>query len=214
MKTPVEDFLHSIYAVTSPMLFLVLAFVFKLTYLFHTVFEIPITVLNLLASILLAVPAAWTLLNVSINSYLFKSNVFPILFAICSGIMLLLIFKVIGKDVLHWSEYVKRVFLSIFIATIEYVYSKLFIKKYKEHKLKYSIDPKQLTANLQETTDKLQETITRLQQTEDRLQKANEEIRHAKAHYYCRHCGEEFETPNACKAHESKCEHNTKNQKL
>ncbi len=212
MKTPVEDFLNSIYAVTLPMLLLILAFAIKLSALFYTVFEIPVPELKLSASILLAIAVSLTLLTVSVNSGLFETNVFPILFAICSGVMMLFVFRVISEDALHWSEYVKRSFLSVFLATIEYVYSKLFVMKYKEKLRNDGINTEELTTSLHQTELRLEEVITRLHQSESKLEEAEEREAYAINHFYCRHCQEEFDTPNACKTHEGRCEKNLKSK--
>ncbi|WP_271730127.1 hypothetical protein [Aquimarina algiphila] len=175
MKTPVENFLNSIYAVTIPMLLLILAFSIKLSALFYTVFEIPVLELKLAASILLAVAVSLTLLSVSVNAKLFETDVFPIVFAICSGVMLLFVFKVISVDVLHWSEYVKRGFLSAFLATVEYVYSKLFVKKYQEHKFNESHPL--ADERLNKARESLKKSVLDLNQTKQDLERYKAELK-------------------------------------
>ncbi len=179
MKTPVENFLNSIYAVTIPMLLFILAVCIKLSALFYSVFEIPVPVLKLSASILLAIAVALTLLTVSVNAKLFRNDRFPMIFAVCSGIMMLFVFKVISQDLLHWSEYVKRIFISVFLATVEYVYSKLFVRKYQEEKSKERQPLEQV---------RLQEAKENLSQANNRLSLAEEELSIYKKALTCKKC--------------------------
>ena len=209
MKTPVENFLNSIYAVTIPMLLLVIAFSIKLSALFYTVFEIPVPELRLAASILLGITVSLTLLSVSVNAKLFETNAFPIVFAVCSGVMLLFVFKVIHEDLLSWSEYAKRSFLSALLATVEYVFSKMFVEKYKEHdeNANRTVELKQL----KEEFDKVQSELLRIT---SELTRTKEELKKVHTEFPCKHnCGAVLSSIGNKKKHEASCPKNPRNKK-
>lgn len=161
MKTPVEDFINSIYAVTIPMLLLVVAFMLKATSLFYSVIEIQHNSIRLVASIFLGIAVSLTLLTVSVNSNLLAQNKWQIVFAICSFIMLLFVFKVISSKHLDHSQYALRIFLSLLLSIIEYLYSHLFVIKYNDHQNqseevlrqeKLSLDYQKLTVDHEKLT--------------------------------------------------------------
>jgi len=123
----IEKIIVSIGAITLPMLLFILAFSLKLTYMFYSVFQIQWEWVRLIASGVLALTVSLTMLTVSVNSELIgKKFDYPLFFAICSGIMWLIAFKVLDSETMSTMEYVKRSFLSLFLAVCEYVYSKLY----------------------------------------------------------------------------------------
>ncbi|KZS41884.1 hypothetical protein AWE51_00110 [Aquimarina aggregata] len=205
MKTPVEDFLNSIYAVTIPMLLLIISFSIKLSALFYTTFKIPVPELKLAASILLGITVSLTLLAVSVNAKLFETNAFPIVFAVCSGVMLLFVFEVINEDFLPWSEYVKRIFLSVLLATVEYVFSKMFVKKYQEtEKAKErKLEKENLELEIAEHKEELSELKRKVNEIKQAKSELEEEI--AKENQVCcDECSRVFKNQNAFNAHKCK----------
>lgn len=205
MKTPVEDFLNSIYAVTIPMLLLVIAFSIKLSALFYTAFKIPVHQLKLAAAILLGITVSLALLAVTVNAKLFETNAFPIVFAVCSGVMLLFVFEVINEDFLSWSEYAKRVFLSLFLATVEYVFSKMFVKKYQETKEaeERKLEKEKLEVEITEHKEELNELERKVNEIKQAKSELEEEI--AKENQvYCDECTRVFKNQNAYNAHKCK----------
>lgn len=214
MKTSIEDFLNSLRAVTVPMLLLIVSFSIKLSALFYDSFEIQVEAFKIAASILMAIAASLTLLTVSVNSQLFNTNKFPLIFAICTGIIMLFVFKVIGEQNYHWSEYVKRIFLSIFLAITEYVYSKLFIRKYNENK-----DTIQLQEEHKELQLDYHRTLTELGSTKDELQENSQELNKTKVEldkflkeFSCKHCGHIEMSKSNLKKHAADCIKNPRNQ--
>ncbi|TSE03345.1 hypothetical protein [Aquimarina algiphila] len=209
MKT-LEDRITSLRAITIPMLMVNTALATLLSSLFLEVLEVEIVILHYLASFTLAIGMGWTVLDTSVNSHLIKQYI-PVIFAIGGFILLLIKFNVFKKVPEHYSWYVTRVFLALMGAAVEYTFSHLFIKKHKEEQKNKGIDVEQLLINLEETIDRLNETELRLEETQERLNKTEERLAHVKAHFYCRHCGAEFDNPNACKSHEATCPENLKN---
>ncbi len=216
MKT-LEDRITSLRAITIPMLLVNSAIASLLSSLLLDVLGVNIIALHYLASFTLAIGIGWTVLDTSVHSYLVHKSI-PVIFAICSCFLLLIKFKVFKESVEHYSWYVTRIFLALMVAAVEYTFSHLFIKKYKEDKKHQGIDLEELTNSLKETIERLKETEIRLEktqdrldQTQDRLDQTEEKLAHVKAHFYCRHCEEEFDNPNACKSHEASCPDNMKN---
>ena len=207
MKKTLEDRIASLTAITIPMLMVNAAIASLLSSLLLEVLDIKIVALHYLASFTLAIGIGWTVLNTSVNAYLIKRYI-PFVFAVGSFVLLLIKFKVFKENQEHYSWYITRVFLALIGAAVEYIFSHLFTKKYQEEKKKKGINGLDLHEKLEQTLDRLNETETRLEQTESRLRKTEEKLTHAKAHFYCRHCAEEFDNPNACKQHEAKCNKN------
>ncbi|WP_281990537.1 hypothetical protein [Aquimarina aggregata] len=209
MKTPVENFLNSIYAVTIPMLLLIVSFSIKLSALFYTAFQIPVPEFKLVASILLGITGSLCLLIISVNAKLFETNAFPIVFAVFSGVILLFAFKVIHEDVLSWPEYAKRSFLSVFLATIEYMFSKMFVRKYEEHN--QNVNRKVELAALKEKFAKVQKELTR---TANELTRTKEELKKVHTEFPCKHnCGAVLSSIGNKKKHEASCPKNPRNKK-
>lgn len=205
----IESFLTSLLAVTIPMLLLIVAITIKVAALFYRSFEIPNNNIRLCASIFLAISVSLTLLTVSVNSQLIKGNKwlgFPEIFALCSVMIMLFVFKVFESDNEHWSWYFQRVFLSLFLGSIEYVYSKLFVKKYEaENKL---VNERR---ELLELRKKFKDTKRELYDTTEELNRTKQELESTKMHFPCRHCGEVLTSHSTWKKHEAKCDKNPKN---
>lgn len=177
-----EKFINSLRAVTIPMLLIILAFTIKIAALLYSVFEIPNQSFKISASVLLAIALSLTLMTVSVNSYLFKKQYFPVTFAVCSGVMMLFVFKVIEEDSHHWTWYSKRIFLSIFLAFVEYTYSKLFVKKYQEQRdtIKLEEDHKSLLVDysgLQSQIKSFKESMSSQQESIDNLSQYQKALR-------------------------------------
>jgi len=205
-----EDRITSLRAITIPMLMVNAAIASLLSSLLLKVLNIDIVPLHYLASFTLAIGIGWTVLNTSVNAYLIN-NYIPIVFALGSFVLILIKLEVFKEETKHYSWYITRIFLALIGAAVEYIFSHLFTLKYQEEqKKKNAEDPKELLARLEKTLNRLNETETRLEQAELRLQESEEKLVYAKSHFYCRHCGEEFDNPNACKNHEAICEKNPK----
>lgn len=205
-----EDFITSLRAVTIPMLLLIMAMTIKVTALFYRDFEIPNTQFKLFASILLALCVALTLLTTSVNSYLLNGKNkfgFPELFAISSVIVMLLVFKVFEDNGKHWAWYFERIFLSTFLGSIEYMYSKLFVKKYNERRL--NIDN---TLRLEEVQANYEKVQNELQVTKKELNSVRHELFKVQNEFPCRHCGKVLKSISSRKKHEASCKSNPRNK--
>ncbi|GAA4274977.1 hypothetical protein U6A24_12690 [Aquimarina gracilis] len=207
-----EKFLNSITIVTIAMLSIMIAFTIKEASLFYDIFEIPNPDLKLIASALFAGATSLTMLAVSVNSKLFRNQEkeskfsFPEAFAVCSLILMLIAFKVFEPEIRHWTWYFKRVFLASFLALLEYVFSKMFVRKCEQQNSSIN-----RTLELDTLTSKFNKVQSELSRTKNELSRTKEELQ--KVQFPCQHCGDVLNSPSNRKRHEAKCKMNPKNQK-
>ncbi len=206
-----EKFLNSITIVTIAMIAIMIAFTIKNASLFYLIFEIENPYLRLVASGLFAFAASLTMLAVSVNADLFQkkeeSNLdfsFPEAFAIGSLILILIVLKVFEPVVHHWTWYFKRFFLACFLALLEYVFSKMFVRKYEQESENINIE-----ITLREYKVKFQKVQNELLETKEELSRTKEELK--KVQFPCKHCGKKLTSLGNRKKHEAKCEMNPKN---
>ncbi len=189
------------------MISIMIAFTIKAAALFYTLFEIPQPELRLTASVLFAIAASLTMLAASVNSKLFIDTEgnhkfsFPEAFGICSLVLMLIVFKVFEPEVHHWTWYFKRIFLAFFLALLEYVFSKMFVKKYEEHNK---------TVNRTIELDKVQKELNKVRKE---LLGTQKELQKVQTEFPCKHCGTILKSTSSKKKHEASCKENPRNQK-
>ena len=151
----------SINFLSVPVLFFIVAFSVKLTFLFVDFFNIQPRGLAFLAAGLISLPAAVTVFNTSTNSELLKNKNTTIWFGVFSFLMWLLAFKIHQVTTAQWRQVPAILLLSAFLATTETVGAKLF---------KARKDREQSADNLQQSFDNLQQSVADLKQTAANLQ--------------------------------------------
>ncbi|MEM7551112.1 MAG: hypothetical protein AAF363_15620 [Bacteroidota bacterium] len=147
--------------------------------------------MKLFAAGFMGLSVALTLLAVSVNSDFFKGAwlSFPKLFAACTFVMAVFFFQVFEPGQ-NWNDRSVKLFLSLLIALIEYVFATLFVKKWGEMKSNHS---------------ELESIRNELKVTQSELKSIQHDVT-------CKHCGTIHPTRRMV-YHENTCKSNPKNQK-
>jgi hypothetical protein len=169
-----------------------------------------------LASWMLALGWEFTLLITTCNTQFLHRRI-PLVAAIASGIIVLFFIEAFSFD-LPTIELLKRWFIGLLVATINFIYTELFYAKWKElHRTK---DLNTRIAELEQVVDiKTNELIT----SQDRLTKANADIGRlvdyvAELEAFkkkeidrltCSYCGNVFSTIYHLNSHRGNCEKNS-----
>lgn len=128
----------SVYFIIAVMGLVILSGCFLSHVLFYRSFPLDMSVWEKhIASWTLGIAWECTLLIAATNRNHLDSEHFVKVFAICSGVLLLFFIDAFNTSfVLNWVASVQKYFSALLIGFINYTYSELFFRKWKEHKTK------------------------------------------------------------------------------
>lgn len=169
------------------------------------------------ASMLIGLAIAMALISVSTNKDILPAwNArhewigFPLMLAVFSAFLLAFFFELFEQwDQLAIHEIVKYIFLSVFIAYLEFTFVYLFVKKLQQvrNTIKFETKIKKLNvtiSQLEETKTQLSATIDKLKPTEEQLKETTSELDKLRLDLTCKKCGKQ-KNARSIASHESKC---------
>lgn len=216
MKLP--NFLNSLNAILIPMIIVLLAFVIDAGVLFFRAFPDMPYLLKLVAAANLGFGLAFPLLLTSINSrelpkvsFLWKKVGFPELFAVCTAFMIALFFEIVPGGLL-----VVKIFLSVMLGLIDYLYAYLFVSKYQAEQSETSYEEQytELESRFSEVRHDLKRTQMNLIESDTSLEKATKELNEYRKQLTCPHCNEQLKRFGSYRNHVNRCPENPKNKDL
>ncbi|PZR02920.1 MAG: hypothetical protein DI539_27230 [Flavobacterium psychrophilum] len=170
-----------------------------------------------LASWMLALGWEFTLLITTCNTQFLHRRI-PLVAAIASGVIVLFFIEAFSFD-LPTIELLKRWFIGILVATINFIYTELFYAKWKElHRTK------DLNTRITEIKQVVDVKTNELNTSQDRLARANADIERLTDYVAeleafkkkeidrltCSHCSNVFTTVYHLNSHRGSCEKNPK----
>ncbi|MFY0628658.1 MAG: hypothetical protein JXR07_20360 [Reichenbachiella sp.] len=178
------------------------------------------------SAIFLGIAISLAMLAVSTNKDILKpwSDVhqwigYPLMLAVFSFILLTFFFEVLkGWETNAWYETALYIFLSAFIAYLEYTFAQLYVVKFEQvlNTIKFESKIAQLNKKLSQHIATISEhltTISQLKTTNSQLKKDKAQLAIYAEQLRCVHC-KQYKNLGTIKSHQSTCPEKPSNQKL
>tara|TARA_R110001606_G_scaffold321004_2_gene467861 strand:- start:21 stop:677 length:657 start_codon:yes stop_codon:yes gene_type:complete len=218
METRIAKFLTSLGAVIVPMLIIQAALWIDGAFLLWQSFPAIPEFIRIAAAVLLGFGLCFPLLLTSVNSELLKPLAtidFPKIFGLVTVVLSLLFFDVfrVDKDTTY---YATRVFLSLLLGLVEYLYSFLFVAKWKEKRKEETFEEQydDLIVRHHELTSEAKDFVKQNNLLRVKLEAAQTTLNGLLSALRCPHCAHQSDTPGAHRYHVKTCAKNPKNQTL